>query len=232
MTVNHKKTELENNPEIRQSSIEKKKLEPSTSYREKSDSELILLAQEGDQKAFEELIKRYQRQLYNFIYRMLGNTEEAKELFQETFLRIYKNLRQFRKDAKFAPWAYRIAHNLCIDQLRRAEKDVLKNKVEPFDREKRPRDPIEHRGDEKLQTPEQIAYKKQLSQYVQKAVEKLPPKQRAVFILYQYNNFSYDEIAEYLNIPLGTVKSRMHNALKRLESSLKPLIQQKSKKNK
>ena len=95
-------------------------------YTQKSDLELVEACRcDNDQKAFSFLIKRYERPLYNFILRMIGSSAEAEEIFQETFLRIYKNLENFRGGASFSPWAYRIAHNLCIDALRRPDKRIF-----------------------------------------------------------------------------------------------------------
>ncbi len=212
-----------------------KKIAPlnPTSYAQMEDGELIELIKEGDERAFAVLIKRYQKSLYSFIFRMLGTPEEAKEIFQETFIRIYKNIHSFNTDSRFSPWAYRIAHNLCIDYLRKSERDILKKQTSPFNEGLGHHSKISEKGEgSHLESPESITYKNQLSKRVQMAVEQLPPKQRAVFVMYQYNNFSYEEIAEALNIPLGTVKSRMHNAIKRLGTLLKPLIAQQNSSDK
>lgn len=190
-------------------------------YEQKSDLELVeACRQHDDQRAFAELIQRYERPLYNFILRMVGTPAEAEELFQETFLRIYKNLGNFRGGASFSPWAYRIAHNLCIDSLRRPDKRIFVS-FEGDDKEDGPSygDRIEGSSP----NPEDEMYRMQLGQTIQEAVEQLPVKLRSVFVLYQYQHFPYEQIASVLDIPIGTVKSRMHSALKQLSQTLRHL---------
>lgn len=190
-------------------------------YKDKSDLELVEATRgNGDQQAFAALIKRYERPLYNFILRMMSNPSEAEELFQETFLRIYKNLDSFRGGASFSPWAYRIAHNLCIDALRRPGRKIF------TELEKDGEDEVsilDKREDEQASNPEIELHRRQIGLSIQKAVNELPEKLRVVFIMYQYEHMSYDQIAETLEIPLGTVKSRMHSCLKKLSEKLKHL---------
>ncbi len=190
-------------------------------YKQKSDLELVeACRQDGDQRAFGVLIKRYERPLYNFILRMIGNPAEAEELFQETFLRIYKNLENFRGGASFSPWAYRIAHNLCIDSLRRPGKRIFVELEKDDDNEV---SVLDRQENEQSPNPENELYRRQIGQSIQEAVDQLPPKLRSVFVMYQYDHFAYEEIAEVLEIPLGTVKSRMHSALKQLSNKLRHL---------
>lgn len=190
-------------------------------YREKTDLELVEAArQEHDEKAFAVLIKRYERPLYNFILRMISSPAEAEEIFQETFLRIYKNLDNFRGGASFSPWAYRIAHNLCIDSLRRPGKRIF---VELEKDDSGEFSVLDRMANERSPNPENELYRRQIGQSIQQAVEELPPKLRSVFVMYQYDHFPYEEIAVILEIPLGTVKSRMHSALQQLSHKLRHL---------
>lgn len=192
-----------------------------TDYREKSDIELVeACRQTRDDRAFTELIQRYQRPLFNFILRMIQNPAEAEELFQETFLRIHQNLENFRGGASFSPWAYRIAHNICIDSLRSPRRRLFRSlDAENSETEQSLADRIP--GDSP--DPEEELTRHQISRDIQRAVAKLPEKLRAVFVMYQYQHLPYETIATSLDIPIGTVKSRMHAALKHLSSSLKHL---------
>jgi RNA polymerase sigma-70 factor (ECF subfamily) len=190
-------------------------------YEQKSDLELVeACRQHDDQKAFAVLINRYERPLYNFILRMVGTAAEAEELFLETFLRIYKNLHNFRGGASFSPWAYRIAHNLCIDSLRRPDKRIFVS-FEGEDQQDGPT--FESRLEGTSPDPEDELYRRQLGETIQEAVNQLPVKLRSVFVLYQYQHLPYEQIASSLDIPIGTVKSRMHSALKQLSQSLRHL---------
>jgi RNA polymerase sigma-70 factor (ECF subfamily) len=193
-----------------------------SNYSEKTDLELVDLCRiHGDHKAFACIVKRYERSIYNFILRMISSPAEAEELFQETFLRIYNNLENFKGGSSFSPWAYRIAHNLCIDVLRRPEKRVF---VELDGQKSDDLSIIDRHEDTQSPNPEKELYNYQIGQSIQKAVSQLPPKLRAVFVMYQYDNLAYEQIASILEIPLGTVKSRMNAALKQLSHKLRHLI--------
>ena len=194
-------------------------------YEQKTDLELVeSCRQDGDKDAFGALIKRYERPLYNFILRMISSTAEAEELFQETFLRIYQNLPNFRGGASFSPWAYRIAHNICIDYLRSPRKRIF---VSLEAESSNTTQTLEDRLEGKSENPEEELYRKELGESIAHAVQQLPPKLRSVFILYQYQHFPYEKIANTLDIPLGTVKSRMHAALKQLSHQLRHLSPEK-----
>ena len=188
-------------------------------YATMTDLELVEAARQNqDKRAFAILLQRYQRPLYNYILRMIGQAAEAEELFQETFLRIYQNLEHFRGGASFSPWAYRIAHNICIDALRSPRKRLFTSlDAEYGESNQSLEDVLEGRSP----NPEDELYRQQLAFHIQEAVEKLPVAIRSVFVLYQYQHLPYEQIAETLSIPLGTVKSRMHTALRKLSHSLR-----------
>ncbi len=188
-------------------------------YQSLTDLELVdLCRQTGDTVAFDVLMKRYEHQLYNYIQRMINSPSEAEELAQETFLRIYANLKNFRSNTSFSPWAYRIAHNICIDYLRSPRKRLF---VSLEAESNQTNQSLEQRLQGSSKNPEKELYRKELAQHIARAVQELPEKLRSVFILYQYNHKSYEEIAQILEIPLGTVKSRMHSALTRLSHNLR-----------
>lgn len=194
---------------------------PMTNYATLTDLDLVEAArQHNNRRAFAELLQRYQRPLYNYILRMVRQPAVAEELFQETFLRIYNNLEHFRGGASFSPWAYRIAHNICIDALRsQRNRHNVSLEAEQGDTNQTLADRLEGHSP----NPEDELYRQQLGARIQEAVEKLPPAIRAVFVLYQYQHLPYEQIAETLDIPLGTVKSRMHTALQKLSHYLRQL---------
>ncbi len=194
---------------------------PMTNYATMTDLDLVEAArQNNNRRAFAELLQRYQRPLYNYILRMVRQPAVAEELFQETFLRIYNNLEHFRGGASFSPWAYRIAHNICIDALRSQRNRLnVSLEAEQGDSNQTLADRLEGHSP----NPEDELYRQQLGARIQEAVEKLPPAIRAVFVLYQYQHLPYEQIAESLDIPLGTVKSRMHTALQKLSHYLRQL---------
>jgi RNA polymerase sigma-70 factor (ECF subfamily) len=168
----------------------------------RDDGELIRLCLSGEQAAFDDLAARHYRRVYSVVYRMLGNREEAEDVTQETFLRVYSRLDTFRHGASFAAWVRRIASNLCIDHLRRRrEQNVsldqqLESGVEQAD------ESAGSRPDEKLEMAED-------TRRVLEAMEELPPKQRAVLVLRHVEGLKIDEIAETLKMPQGTVKTML-----------------------
>lgn len=157
-----------------------------------------------------ELVRKYEKPLFAFIYRIIGNIHEAEEVFQETFLRIHEKRTTYRNECLFRPWMYRISLNLCRDLLRRRPKASA----------------LSIEDDMKTDTitdPKAGMTRNLLAYHVKKIILSLPDKLRPVFLLYHYQGMSYQEIASALGIPLGTVKSRMHEAVKLLAVKLKEM---------
>ena len=181
------------------------------------------LIKEGDMKAFEELITRYEQSLFNFIYRYMGDFHTAQDLFQETFYLIFKNRRSFNADLRFSTWAYRIATNVCIDELRKKRRELEvpleenklahESSLQFTDRGVNP-NPMGSSLEERL-------IKKDIEEKIKDLVNSLPEKLKAVFILSEYQELPCREIAKILEIPLGTVKSRLHNGFKQLVDLIK-----------
>lgn len=189
-----------------------------------SDEELMsFLVGEGDLKAFEELITRYEQSLFNYIYRYMGDFHTAEDLFQETFYRIFKNRRSFNPDLRFSTWAYHIATNVCIDDIRKKTRELEvpleennlahESSLQFTERGVNP-NPINPSLEERL-------IKKDIEEKIKALVKSLPEKLRSVFILSEYQDLSCREIAQILEIPLGTVKSRLHNGFKQLVDLIK-----------
>ena len=183
-----------------------------------SDETLIERFQHGDLYAFDLIVKRYKNQLLNFIYRFLGNQEEAEDLVQETFLRVYKNRRAYRKVAKFSTWIYTIAGNLAKTELRKRRRRRIFSITDLGYEEK------DYEISDKAFNPEDQVNGLITEEIVQKEIENLSPKFREVIILRDIQELSYEEISKIVRIPLGTVKSRVNRGRLKLQERLKPYL--------
>ena len=183
-----------------------------------TDEQLIAQFQRGDLQAFDVLVQRYKDQLLNYVFRFVGNRVDAEDIVQETFLRVYKNKHYYKEIAKFSTWVYTIAGNLAKTELRRRKRRKLFS-VSNFVNEERDFDiPDTNRN------PEQRVDGVIKDEIIQKAIDKLPAKFKEVIILRDIQEFAYEEISEILNIPLGTVKSRVNRGRLKLQEDLKFLL--------
>jgi len=186
---------------------------------EQSDADLVRQTLGGNSSAYNGLVQRYQRQVYNLAYRMLGNAEDAGDLVQDTFLRAYGALASFRQDASFLTWLYKIASNLCIDQLRsRKAKSTLSLEVE-LEEGREPAADLRSSG------PEEAAVRGSVAEVVQRAILNLPEKYRAVVVMRHLHDMSVDEIARVLELPTGTVKTHLFRAREMLRGRLRPVLE-------
>jgi RNA polymerase sigma-70 factor, ECF subfamily len=177
-----------------------------------SDGQLVrALREERDVTAFETLMKRYQRPIYGFIRRQIGDRSRADELFQETFVRVYSQIATCHNPDSFRPWAFAIAANLCRNEVRQQGRAVPSS------------GPRLDGTPGQAPDPEREAMSAETRRRIEEALQAMIPAQREVFILYHFTQLSYDEIAAVLNVPLGTVKSRMNAALGRLRTELEAL---------
>ena len=171
-----------------------------------SDENLLRLALAGDGGCFGELVTRWERKIYGFIYRHVGDREEARDLTQETFAKAYKNLGRLSDPGKFSSWLYKIALNECRMRFRRRRWDTvpLPDSVEAtLEKADQP-------------TPEQALASKERVQLLRQTLLKLPEEQKTVILMKEYQGLKFREIAEILDLPLSTVKSRMYLGLKTL----------------
>lgn len=192
-----------------------------TTQREQkvTDEQLIAQFQRGDLQAFDVLVHRYKDQLLNYVFRFVGNRVDAEDIVQETFLRVYKNKHYYKEIAKFSTWVYTIAGNLAKTELRRRKRRKLFS-VSNFVNEERDFDiPDPNRS------PDQRVDGALKDEIIQKAIDKLPAKFKEVIILRDIQEFAYEEISEILNIPLGTVKSRVNRGRLKLQEDLKFLLE-------
>ena len=171
-----------------------------------ADYELVQTAVAGREASFEELVRRYQRPIAAYVYRMVGDYDSALDLTQEVFIKVYNSLARYRSEFKFSTWIYKIAHNAAIDHLRRhaVREQALTCSVDGERREV----VIESRR----LTPEQESERKERRSEIESVVQLLQASYRELIVLRHSHDLSYDEIAEVTGLPLGTVKNRLFRA--------------------
>jgi RNA polymerase sigma-70 factor, ECF subfamily len=178
------------------------------------DEELIATFQAGDEKAFDQLVKRYKDQLMNFVFRFLGDRDEADDVVQETFLRLFRHKHSYSPVAKFSTWLYTIATNLAKTQLRQRKRRAL------FSLSRRSSDAMDYEVRDSQPTADETTDQRLRQEVVQRALDRLPPKFREVVVLFDIQDMSYEEISQVTGINVGTVKSRLHRGRVRLKELL------------
>jgi RNA polymerase sigma-70 factor (ECF subfamily) len=183
------------------------------------DIGLIERCQEGSREAFDELVLKYQKRVFNLAYRLLNNYEEANDVAQEVFVRAYKGIRWFRKESSIFTWLYRITMNLSKNRLKALNRE--KKRLEPLD------DPIAtEEGEIKKEiianepSPSEVLVQKERAELIQEALASLDDEFRAALVLRDIEGLTYEEIAQILNLNVGTVKSRLHRARLMLKEKL------------
>ena len=175
-----------------------------------SDAECVRKLQRGETDAFEILISRHQKTIFNLVYRMLGDHDEAAEISQEVFLSAYRAIASFRGEANFSTWLYRIAINHAT--TRRKTMNLRQQHNVPIEHTEAVSDP--HPG------PAEAAEKRELREHVQQALNSLDPDDATVILLRDLQDVPYEDVARVLEIPIGTVKSRLHRARQALKAKL------------
>ena len=166
----------------------------------------------GDANAFETLVLEYEKNVYNIALRMTGNSEDAADMTQEAFIKAYNSLQSFRGDSKFSVWLYRIVSNVCLDFLRsKNRRPTVSLSVEDDDGEDAQLDVADE-----SQSPELLLDRKLTRDSVRRGLDSLPPDYRQILLLREIQGLSYDKIAQALSLEVGTVKSRIFRARKRL----------------
>ncbi len=180
-----------------------------------SDEELVARATAGDHDAFAQLVTRWERPIYALAYRTLRREEEARDVVQDAFLRAYRGLKGFKGEAKFSSWLYRITLNLCRDWMRkerRAPVAQVPEGIDPLDLADQQAAPTE--------SVEDLVARREMSAAVQLAMADLPEEQRMAIMLKEYHGLTFQEIAEMLDCPLSTVKTRLYQGLSVLRRRL------------
>ncbi len=183
------------------------------------DSELARLAQAGDVRAFEALVVKYQRRVARHVARYVKSADDVEDVVQEVFIRAYRGLASFRGDSQFYSWLYRIAANAALNHLRRASDDVSLGDDAPDERasEFAP-------GVSDAAQPDRTLMAEQIADAVQRALAKLQPQLTEALMLFEVEKKSYAEIAEMLQIPIGTVRTRIFRAREFIAKRLEPVL--------
>ena len=183
-----------------------------------SDEQVAERAVGGDREAFSELVRRWEGRIFRLAYGMLGCAEDAREVTQDTFFAAYRNLTNFRGEARVSSWLHRIAVNQCISRQRRArvrpETSLPEQEDAGFENQLWADNAIEA-------SPADATESKQRAEAVRRAVMTLPPELREVVLLKEFEEMTFQQIAETLGVPLSTIKSRLYTALKQLSMKLK-----------
>jgi RNA polymerase sigma-70 factor (ECF subfamily) len=179
-----------------------------------TDEELVARSRGGDLDSFNQLVLRWERPIYALAYRVIGREEDARDVAQETFLRAFRALGGFKGQAKFSSWLYRITLNLCRDWMRRERRTPVSQAPEGLDI-------IELAGEgPAAESIEDVVSRNQLGRAVEKAMAMLPEEQRTAIIMKEYHGLTFQEIADLLDCPLSTVKTRLYQGLTVLRKQL------------
>ncbi len=186
-----------------------------TDNKNKTDQDLIAEFRQGNEVAFDVLVERYTTSLYNFIYFFLGGSDEAADIVQESFYKIWKNFKKYDDKHNFKTWAMSIARNTAIDFLRK-KKPLQFSSLEREDDDVR----FEEKISDEEPLPHEVFEKKEIGELIEKVVKELPDHYRAVMLLRYNEDMSFEEISEALDKPLNTVKSQHRRALTLLRKKL------------
>lgn len=177
------------------------------------DLSLVRRVQGGEKRAYEQLVERYQRRVYSIALGMMKDPEIALDISQDAFVKVYKYIDKFKGQATFYTWLYRVTANLCFDALRKQQSQHLDQA--PFD------EALEVNSEEIEYNPQASLLKKELSAQISAALQQVPEKHRAILILREVEGLSYDEISQALEIPRGTVMSRLFHARVKVQEVLR-----------
>ena len=188
-----------------------------------TDQDLVALAAKGSETAYRELLSRYQRPVFSLIYRMVRDREQAEDLAQETFVKVFNNIQRYDPRYKFSSWIFKIASNLTIDNLRRREPDTISldgsRHASTADEIESSRITVEARGE----NPEEYVEALELGSEIEEAIAELRVEYRTAVILRHVEGRPYEEIAQIMDLPLGTVKTYIHRARGELRTALEHL---------
>ncbi|MBI4409931.1 MAG: sigma-70 family RNA polymerase sigma factor [Gemmatimonadetes bacterium] len=189
-------------------------------YRNLSDQDVVAHARQGREAAFRELVGRYERPIFSLIFRLVRDREKSEDLAQETFIKVLNALDRYDPAFKFSSWIFKIAHNTALDQLRRRAPDTLSLDGSPHARAP---DEIESSAIQAVaeeETPEEYASSQEVGRELERALGTLRTEYRTAIVLWHVEGRPYEEIAEIMDVPLGTVKTYIHRARHELREKL------------
>jgi RNA polymerase sigma-70 factor, ECF subfamily len=208
----------------------KRYLHPATLTDDRSEAQFIARLVARDESAFNELVITYERRVYGLVFRMLGRRDEAEDLAQEVFVQVFKAIDQFRGESKLSTWIYRIAVNLCknrtkyLSRRHAGEQDDIDAMAERVPMTAARAATV---GD--VSRPDELVEGMQLEDIVKRAIQKLEPEFREALILADVEDMPYEEIAQIMGVPVGTVKSRIHRARAQLKALVEKALGEKVK---
>ncbi|HXH60164.1 MAG TPA: sigma-70 family RNA polymerase sigma factor [Fimbriimonadaceae bacterium] len=185
-----------------------------------AEQALVEQCRRQDLEAFSKIVDAYQARVFGFVRRMVRNEEEAMDVTQEVFIRAFRSLDRFDGRSSLRTWLFRIAHNLCIDKSRRLERRFIETSLEPTMPDDEPIEFADERWD-----PEQAVLSEEMAQVVERAIASMSEKLRVVLLLHDKEDMGYDEIARAVDVPVGTVKSRLFLARAHLQRQLSQYLE-------
>ena len=198
--------------------------EPAAALNTLTDQQIVLLARDGQERAYRELVRRYERPIFSLLYRMVRDRELAEDLSQDTFVKALNAIESYKPEYKFSSWLFKIANNAAIDHLRRRELDTLSLEGSPHAVTPDAMEATALQIGDRSENALDIVQAKELGGEIERAIAQLRPEYRACILLRHVDGRAYEEIAEMLDLPLGTVKTYIHrarNELRRLLAHLK-----------
>jgi RNA polymerase sigma-70 factor, ECF subfamily len=189
-------------------------------YSALTDQDLVVHALNGREAAHRELIGRYQRPVFSLIVRLVGNREAAEDLAQESFVKVLNALDRYDRRYKFSSWIFKIAHNTAIDHLRRKSPESLSLEGSPHSLTSEESGSGAITAISEAETPEEYTSSREIGREIEKALSALRPEYRSALVLWHVEGRPYEEIAEALDLPLGTVKTYIHRGRKELRDRL------------
>lgn len=181
---------------------------------------LIQRCKDGDISAFNDLVQQYEKRVFNFAYRMSGNYDDACDVAQEAFVRVFNAINTFRGEANFTTWLYRIVTNVYLDE-RKKQKSHMHTSLEDYIELEE--NSVTRQIEDGRPTPDNMVEQGERNDLLRMAIQDLPEYQRIMVVLYHTQSKSYEEIAEIMKLPIGTVKSRLNRARLALKEKLEPI---------
>jgi RNA polymerase sigma-70 factor (ECF subfamily) len=187
------------------------------------DADVVILAQQGREAAFRELIRRYERPVFSLIFRMVRDRETAEDLSQETFIKVLNHVDKYRPEFKLSSWLFKIANNVAIDHMRKRQLETVSMDGSPHARSQAETEATSFDVEARQETALEELESKELGSAIERAIATLRPEYRSCIMLRHVEGRSYEEIAATLDLPLGTVKTYIHRARHELRRALEHL---------